>query len=149
MKEYKKRVCSFRIVKDYHPEVGTAKITKSANIAEYIRPFFGPEIEVFESMYLITLNQGNNIVSVTKISQGGISGTVVDIRLVAKYALEGLATSIILAHNHPSGSLKASSQDINLTKKVQAGMELLDITLLDHLIVTREGYCSFADEGIM
>jgi len=149
MKEYKKRVCSFRIVKDYHPEVGTAKITKSANIAEYIRPFFGPEIEVFESMYLITLNQGNNIVSVTKISQGGISGTVVDIRLVAKYALEGLATSIILAHNHPSGSLKASSQDINLTKKVQAGMKLLDITLLDHLIVTREGYCSFADEGIM
>ena len=149
MKEYKKRVCSFRIVKDYHPEIGTAKITKSANIAEYIRPFFGPEIEVFESMYLITLNQGNNIVSVTKISQGGISGTVVDIRLIAKYALEGLATSIILAHNHPSGSLKASSQDINLTKKVQAGMKLLDITLLDHLIVTREGYCSFADEGIM
>jgi len=149
MKEYKKRVCSFRIVKDYHPEIGTAKITKSANIAEYIRPFFGPEIEVFESMYLITLNQGNNIVSVTKISQGGISGTVVDIRLIAKYALEGLATSIILAHNHPSGSLKASSQDINLTKQVQAGMKLLDITLLDHLIVTREGYCSFADEGIM
>ena len=149
MKEYKKRVCSFRIVKDYHPEIGTAKITKSANIAEYIRPFFGPEIEVFEQIFLITLNQGNNIVSVTKISQGGISGTVVDIRLVAKYALEGLATSIILAHNHPSGSLKASSQDINLTKKVQAGMKLLDITLLDHLIVTREGYCSFADEGIM
>ena len=149
MKEYKKRVCSFRIVKDYHPEIGTAKITKSANIAEYIRPFFGPEIEVFESMYLITLNQGNNIVSVTKISQGGISETVVDIRLVAKYALEGLATSIILAHNHPSGSLKASSQDINLTKKVQAGMELLDITLLDHLIVTKDGYSSFADEGIM
>ena len=149
MKEYKKRVCSFRIVKDYHPEIGTAKITKSANIAEYIRPFFGPEIEVFEQIFLITLNQGNNIVSVTKISQGGISGTVVDIRLVAKYALEGLATSIILVHNHPSGSLKASSQDINLTKKVQAGMKLLDITLLDHLIVTREGYCSFADEGIM
>ena len=149
MKEYKKRVCSFRIVKDYHPEVGTAKITKSANIAEYIRPFFGPEIEVFESMYLITLNQGNNIVSVTKISQGGISGTVVDIRLIAKYALDGLATSIILVHNHPGGVLKASSQDINLTKKVQAGMELLDITLLDHLIVTREGYCSFADKRIM
>ena len=149
MKEYKKRVCSFRIVKDYHPEIGTAKITKSANIAEYIRPFFGPEIEVFESMFLITLNQGNNIVSVTKISQGGISGTVVDIRLIAKYALDGLATSIILVHNHPGGALKASSQDINLTKKVQAGMELLDITLLDHLIVTREGYCSFADEGIM
>ena len=149
MKEYKKRVCSFRIVKDYHPEIGTAKITTSANIAEYIRPFFGPEIEVFESMYLITLNQGNNIVSVTKISQGGISGTVVDIRLVAKYALEGLATSIILVHNHPSGTLKTSSQDINLTKKVQAGMELLDITLLDHLIVTKDGYCSFADERIM
>jgi DNA repair protein RadC len=149
MKEYKKRVCSFRIVKDYHPEIGTAKITKSANIAEYIRPFFGPEIEVFEQIFLITLNQGNNIVSVTKISQGGISGTVVDIRLIAKYALEGLATSIILAHNHPSGSLKASSQDINLTKKVQAGMKLLDITLLDHLIVTKDGHYSFADEGIM
>jgi len=149
MKEYKKRVCSFRIVKDYHPEIGTAKITKSDNIAEYIRPFFGPEIEVFEQMFLITLNQGNNIVSVTKISQGGISGTVVDIRLVAKYALEGLATSIILVHNHPSGTLKTSSQDINLTKEVQAGMELLDITLLDHLIVTKDGYCSFADERIM
>ena len=149
MKEYKKRVCSFRIVKDYHPEIGTAKITKSDNIAEYIRPFFGPEIEVFEQMFLITLNQGNNIVSVTKISQGGISGTVVDIRLVAKYALEGLATSIILVHNHPSGTLKTSSQDINLTKEVQAGMELLDIRLLDHLIVTKDGYYSFADEGLM
>jgi DNA repair protein RadC len=149
MKEYKKRVCSFRIVKDYHPEIGTAKMTESANIAEYIRPFFGEEIEVFEQMFLITLNQGNNIVSVTKISQGGISGTVVDIRLVAKYALEGLATSIILVHNHPSGALKASYQDINLTKKVQAGMELLDITLLDHLIVTKDGYSSFADEGII
>ena len=149
MKEYKKRVCSFRIVKDHHPEIGTAKITKSDNIAEYIRPFFGPEIEVFEQIFLITLNHGNNIVSVTKISQGGISGTVVDIRLVAKYALEGLATSIILVHNHPSGALKASSQDINLTKKVQAGMELLDIRLLDHLIVTKDGYYSFADGGIM
>ena len=149
MKEYKKRVCSFRIVKDYHPEIGTAKITKSANIAEYIRPFFGPEIEVFEQIFLITLNQANNIVSVTKISQGGIFGTVVDLRLVAKYALEGLATSIILVHNHPSGTLKTSSQDINLTKKVQAGMELLDIRLLDHLIVTKDGYYSFADGGIM
>jgi DNA repair protein RadC len=149
MKEYKKRVCSFRIVKDYHPEIGTAKITKSANIAEYIRPFFGPEIEVFESMYLITLNQGNNIVSVTKISQGGISGTVVDIRLIAKYALDGLATSIILVHNHPGGGLTPSPKDKAITNTVEEAMKLLDITLLDHLIVTKDGHYSFADEGIM
>jgi DNA repair protein RadC len=149
MKEYKKRVCSFRIVKDYHPEIGTAKMTESANIAEYIRPFFGEEIEVFEQMFLITLNQGNNIVSVTKISQGGISETVVDIRLVAKYALDGLATSIILVHNHPSGNSTPSPNDKAITNKVKRAMKLLDITLLDHLIVTKDGYYSFADEGIM
>ena len=149
MKEYKKRVCSFRLVKDYHPEIGTAKITKSDNIAEYIRPFFGEEIEVFESMYLITLNQGNNIVSVTKISQGGITGTVVDIRLVAKYALEGLATGVILVHNHPSGSSTPSPSDKAITNKVKEAMKLLDIKLLDHLIITKDGYSSFADKGIM
>jgi DNA repair protein RadC len=100
-------------------------------------------------MFLITLNQGNNIVSVTKISQGGISETVVDIRLVAKYALDGLATSIILVHNHPSGSSTPSPNDKAITNKVKGAMKLLDITLLDHLIVTKDGYYSFADEGIM
>lgn len=123
------------------------KITGSKAAADFIRQFYGDDIEVFESVFILLLNIASNTIAYAKISQGGISGTVVDVRIVAKYAVESLATSIILAHNHPSGQLKPSSQDINITKKVKNALELLDIKVLDHIILTAEGYYSLADNG--
>lgn len=102
-------------------------------------------------MFLLLLNNSNNTLGYVKISQGGITGTVVDIRIIAKYAIESLATAVILCHNHPSGNLKPSEADKILTTKVYKGLELLDIKVLDHIILVpdSEEYFSFADEGLM
>ena len=83
------------------------------------------------------------------MSKGGITGTLVDTRLVFKRAIELTATSIILCHNHPSGTLKPSASDISLTKKIKKGGEVLDIKILDHIIITEGSYYSFADEGVL
>ena len=84
-----------------------------------------------------------------QMSKGGITGTMVDSRLIFKRALEISATGIILCHNHPSGNIKPSSSDINLTKKIKKGGELLDINVLDHVIITEKDYFSFADKNMM
>ena len=96
---------------------------------------------------MIFLKQNNGIISMQKISSGGITGTVVDHRLILKEAILVEATGIILAHNHPSGNLSPSQQDISLTKKVNEAAKLLDIRLLDHIIVTQHNYTSLKDEG--
>lgn len=147
MKEYK-RVVSFRIVKEEYNDMESVLIKNSRNIADFARPLFGGDICVLEKMFLITLNQSNKIVSATCISQGGISGTVVDVRLILKYALEGLATSVILVHNHPSGNLRPSEKDISITKQVKAALDICDIRLLDHIIITEKEYYSFRDNSI-
>lgn len=125
------------------------KITSSKESADFIRKFYTDDIEIFESAFILLLNQANNTIGFAKISQGGITGTVVDPRLVAKYAVESLSTGVILCHNHPSGNLKPSQADILLTEKIKKGLGFLDIRLFDHLIITNEGYYSFADEGII
>ena len=89
----------------------------------------------------------NKIIGKERISSGGLTATVVDVRILFKQAIERLATSIIIAHNHPSGTLKPSRADIQLTQKIKNASKLLDIQLLDHLIVADSGYYSFADEG--
>lgn len=101
-----------------------------------------------EEFWVLMLNQSNRIVSKQKISAGGIAGTLVDIRIIFKKALEYSATSMVLAHNHPSGSLKPSPSDIELTKKIAEAGKTMEIKVLDHIIVGSEGgYYSFADEG--
>jgi len=124
-------------------------ITSSESAADFIKTFYNDDIEIFESCFLLLMNQSNKTIGYAKISQGGITGTVVDVRLIAKYAVESLATSIILAHNHPSGSLLPSDADIALTKRVNKAMEILDIRFLDHLILTKDGYYSLSDNGRM
>lgn len=101
----------------------------------------------YEEFWIIYLNKQNKIIGKEKVSAGGIGGTVVDIRIIFKNAIERLATGIILAHNHPSGNLTPSEQDIKLTKKLYEGGRLLDIQIIDHLIISSAGYYSFADEG--
>jgi len=102
-----------------------------------------------EEFWILLLNRANSVVKMECISQGGISGTVVDVRLVLKPAIESLASGIILCHNHPSGQLKPSEQDVSLTKKIKESTRLMDINLLDHLIIGDQKYLSFADEGIL
>lgn len=107
-------------------------------------------LEVFESFYCIYLNRSNKILGYAEIAKGGIAACVVDVRLIMVKALQCLASGIIIAHNHPSQSLKPSSADIQITKKIKEAAQLLDISLLDHLIITTENrYFSFADECMM
>lgn len=98
---------------------------------------------------MVFLNQGNKVLKVIKLSQGGITGSVVDVRILMKAALDCFATGIIVAHNHPSGNLKPSQEDINVTKQIAKSGELLSIKLLDHLIINQNSYYSFADEGML
>ena len=102
-----------------------------------------------EEFWILLLNRSNSVVKMERISQGGVSGTVVDVRLLLKPAIETLASGIILCHNHPSGQLKPSEQDIVLTKKIKESARIMDINLLDHLIIGDQKYFSFADEGIL
>lgn len=107
------------------------------------------KLELLEQFKIILLNRANRVLGIYEVSSGGMAGTVADPKLIFSVALKISAASLILAHNHPSGNLKPSQADINLTRKIKAGGELLDIQVLDHIIVTAESYLSFADEGLL
>jgi len=136
-------------IKSVQSDFPSVRISKTSTAADFIRQFYGDDIFIFESSFILLLNNSNNTIGFAKISQGGITGTVVDARLVAHYAVNSLATSVILAHNHPSGNLNPSESDRQLTNKIKEGLKLLDISLLDHIILTGASYTSFADSGIL
>lgn len=136
-------------LKKLQSEFPAKRVTSSLDAADFIRQFYGDDIGIFESSFILLLNNNNITIGYAKISQGGITGTVVDQILVAKYAVESLATGVILAHNHPSGNTKPSGEDMTLTSKVKNGLALLDIKLLDHIILTETGMYSLADAGDM
>lgn len=123
------------------------KITSSNSVFELMQPIIG-ELE-HEEFWIIFLNNSNKVIDKKQLSKGGITGTLVDVRLVLKYALEVGATGLILAHNHPSGTLKPSEADKHLTNKLKMASESLDIKILDHLIITEKAYLSFADENLL
>ena len=102
-----------------------------------------------EMFWVIYLNRAHTVIKIHQISQGGVSGTLVDPKLIFKHALELLASAVILVHNHPSGQRKPSQADINLTQKLLTAGKLLEIPVLDHLIFTNSGYFSFADQGML
>jgi DNA repair protein RadC len=102
-----------------------------------------------EEFWIVYLNNSNKVLDQLQLSKGGITGTLVDVRITLKKALELGATAIILTHNHPSGNLYPSEADKQLTKKLKTASESLDIKVLDHIIVTEKSYFSFADEGIL
>lgn len=107
------------------------------------------KIELQEHFKVMLLNQGNKVLGIFSMSAGGVSSTVVDRKLIFATALKANASKIILAHNHPSGSLRPSNSDIELTKIIVTAGKILEIAVLDHLIITRDGYYSFADEGLI
>ncbi len=123
------------------------RITKSDDIANYLRATL--EYRKQEVFAVVFLNRGNKITHLEIISEGGMTGTVADPRIILKKALEHDATAIILCHNHPSGNLKPSKADELLTQKIKQASALLDIHVMDHIIVSSEGYFSFADEGYL
>jgi DNA repair protein RadC len=104
-------------------------------------------IELQEEFKILLLNNSNEVLGIHSLSKGSTRGTVVDLKLLFAIALKSNATGIIIAHNHPSGSLSPSSSDLELTKRIKKSGELLDIKLLDHLIVTKNGFYSMSDKG--
>ncbi|WP_370896262.1 RadC family protein [Chryseobacterium gossypii] len=102
-----------------------------------------------EEFWAVFLNQSNRVIHISQLTHGGISQSIVDVRILFKTALEHFATGIIIAHNHPSGSLKPSKEDMNITYKIKEAGVFLNIQLLDHLIVTQEAYFSFSDKGLL
>ena len=123
------------------------KVTSSKVMYQEMYPIIGELAH--EEFWVVYLNNANKIIFKAQLSKGGITGTVVDVRLVFKIALEQNAVAIVLAHNHPSGKLQASEADIQVTKRIKnAGLQL-DISVLDHIIVTEHSYFSSADEGIL
>lgn len=123
------------------------KITSSKAVFEIMQPIIG-ELP-HEEFWVLYLNNSNKVIYKSQISKGGITGTVVDSRLIFKMAFEHFATSIILVHNHPSGKLQASEADKQITRKLQEAGKYLEIQVLDHLIVCQNAYLSFADENLL
>ncbi len=123
------------------------KITSSKDAYELLKPEL-TDIP-HEEFWILILNRANRVVKKCQVSQGGVSGTVADPKIIFKMALDELASGIILAHNHPSGNLTASQSDMGLTRKLKEGGKLLEVQILDHLILAGQKYFSFADEGLL
>lgn len=123
------------------------KVISSKEIAQFLKTNY--QYYKHEVFVAIFLNTGNKVVHHEVMSEGGINSTIVDVRIILKTALANNATSIVLGHNHPSGNLKPSRQDELITEKIKSAAALLDIRVMDHIIVSDEGYFSFADSGIL
>ncbi len=125
------------------------KIVTSSEAVKHFREVWSDKLQHVEETYLLLLNRANKGLGYSKISLGGIAGTVVDTKIVFQTALKANASSIILCHNHPSGNLKPSEADQKITKIIKEAGRIMEIPLLDHLIITDEGFYSFADEGML
>ncbi|HCN84141.1 MAG TPA: DNA repair protein [Sphingobacteriaceae bacterium] len=141
------------ITVSYHPKFKASerpKVSSSKDVYTYFSSNWDRNrIEMVEQFKIMLLNRANKVLGIFEVSTGGIAGTVADPKIIFGTALKGNASSIILAHNHPSGNLKPSEADRQLTDKIAQAATYLDISVLDHLILTSEEYFSFADEGLM
>ncbi|MFC3160918.1 RadC-like JAB domain-containing protein [Chryseobacterium arachidis] len=135
----------------YKPnKVASTKITTSFDAVQIIRKFWNEEtIEMQEEVKVILLNNSNSVLGIYNLSKGGITSSLVDVRLVLSVALKCLSPGIILVHNHPSGNLKPSSADLDIVKKLKESCKIMDINLFDSIIITKESFMSFADNGLL
>lgn len=130
--------------------VPSQKITCSKDSVEFAKQFYNDDIAIYESAFIILINRAHNVIGWAKISQGGICATVVDLRIVAKFAIDVLASGVIFVHNHPTGNMRPSIQDDTLTRRMKDGLKLLEIELLDSVIISPDGsFYSYTDEGKM
>ncbi len=132
--------------KESEPEE-KVQVTSSADVARIFQPLLGDLPH--EEFWVLLLNRSNRVIDKQMVSQGGIAGTVTDVRIILKVAVEKLASSIILCHNHPSGNLQASEADRTITKKIKEAGKWMDIPVVDHVIIGNEKYFSFADKGLI
>jgi DNA repair protein RadC len=150
MKEFNK-VAELKV--SYYPETGWEEqpvITSSKDAYDFLYTFFPKETIALQEHFIVAyLNRANKVIGVYHASKGGVSGTIADPRLILGTGLKIVASGILLAHNHPSGNIQPSASDIELTRKIKEGSQLMDITLHDHIIVTpiKDRYYGFADEG--
>ena len=145
-KTYKSTISEYSL-KYTKTDIQKTKITTSESASNVIRKFYFDDINIYESFFILLLNKANNTTGFAKISQGGTAGTVVDIKIIAKYAVESLSSAVIICHNHPSGNKQPSDADLNITRKIKDALLLLDIKLIDHIIITENDFYSFADNG--
>jgi DNA repair protein RadC len=134
----------------YKPGLASSKTINSSKEAFDILATLFPQdtICLQEQFVVLYLNRANKVIGSYQLSKGGITGTIADVRLILSVALKTLATGLILAHNHPSGNLKPSEADVQLTQKVKDAAKLMDIEVLDHMILNSNGYFSFTDDGL-
>lgn len=128
-------------------EQNAVKVICSTDAVEYARHFYSDDLEIYESAFIILLNNANNTIGWAKIAQGGVASTTVDIKIVCKYAIDALASGVIFVHNHPSGNNRPSPQDDSLTKRMQDALRILDVRLLDSIIITEDDSYSYQDNG--
>ena len=149
MKKFKSKLREVTAVYKTKDDINNVKIGSSRDVNDYIRQVYPVDINIREAMVVLLLNNSNRTLGYSIASIGGLTGTLVDVRLVLRDALLTQSTGLILIHNHPSGTLKPSQSDINITNKVKKAAELMDIKVLDHIILTEDNYFSFADEGMI
>jgi DNA repair protein RadC len=135
--------------KQVTPFTELPSISQSIDAVNIFRSYWSEKISYREECHVLLLNRANKVIGFSKISEGGIAGTVVDLRMVFQAALKSNASAVIIAHNHPSGNLKPSDADKKLTQKLIQSGKILDIPVLDHLILTEFDFYSFADNGDM
>ena len=147
MKTFKSKLREVTAVYKTVGSIQNVKISSAKDVNDYIRTVYPVAINIREAMVVLYLNNSNRTVGYSVASIGGITGTLVDVRLILRDALLTQSTAIILVHNHPSGNLQPSQADISITEKVMNAALLMDIKLIDHLIITENQFFSFADEG--
>lgn len=143
------QVQEVKLAYNNHPSVQPPIVSTSEQAYQVLYHFFDEHMECYEAFRIILLDRRNGCKGVLTVGQGGVAGTTADPKIIFAAAVKSLACGIILAHNHPSGQLKPSEADIQLTRKLVAGGKLLDICVLDHIILTKTSFYSFADNGML
>ncbi len=127
-----------------------ARVNEPTDLVHYLRAVWNPDtLELLEECLVLCLNGDHQVLGWVKVSSGGFAGTKIDPRLIFALALQTASTAIILAHNHPSGSLEPSVEDKSITQRLKEAGDILNISVLDHLILTRDGYFSFQEAGLL
>lgn len=130
-------------------EFETVKVCSSGDASNFARNFYHEDILIYESSFIILMNASGYVIGYSKISQGGVCGTYIDPKIVAKYAIDTLASGVIIVHNHPSGNANPSVEDKSVTENLRNGLKFLGIKLHDSIILTERSYYSMADDGIL
>lgn len=144
----KKKAVEYKIKAEIQ-EFTCEKIKSSDDVFNFARKFYFDDILIYESAFILLLNQANNVTGYAKISQGGICNTLIDVRIIAKFAIDTLCSAVILVHNHPSGNLKPSNDDIKISQRLKEALNILNVKFLDSVIISENDYCSLQDEGIL